>query len=397
MSAMPPRGRGGLPFSYVIRNLFARRLTTALTAGGMALVVFVFATVLMLEQGLRSTLVSTGSPDNVLVIRRAAGAEVQSTVDRAQAAVVESHSAIARGVDGRPLASREVVVLISLPKRGTELASNVVIRGVGEAGVVLRPQVHLVEGRLFRPGSSEIVVGSSVRDRFAGAAPGDSLRFGTRDWRIVGVFDGGRSGFDSEIWGDADQMMQAFRRNAYSLLLMRLNDTMAFETVKAELEGDPRLTLEARRETVFYAEQSETLARFIRILGLTLSVIFSIGAVIGAMITMYASVASRTAEIGTLRALGFQRSGILAAFVVESLVLGALGGVLGLGAASLMQLVTVSTVNWQSFAELAFSFRLTPGIAIAALGFGAGMGLAGGLLPAAQASRLEIVDALRAA
>jgi putative ABC transport system permease protein len=397
VSAMPPRGRGGLPFSYVIRNLFARRLTTALTAGGMALVVFVFATVLMLEQGLRSTLVSTGSPDNVLVIRRAAGAEVQSTVDRAQAAVVESHSAIARGVDGRPLASREVVVLISLPKRGTELASNVVIRGVGEAGVVLRPQVHLVEGRLFRPGSSEIVVGSSVRDRFAGAAPGDSLRFGTRDWRIVGVFDGGRSGFDSEIWGDADQMMQAFRRNAYSLLLMRLNDTMAFETVKAELEGDPRLTLEARRETVFYAEQSETLARFIRILGLTLSVIFSIGAVIGAMITMYASVASRTAEIGTLRALGFQRSGILAAFVVESLVLGALGGVLGLGAASLMQLVTVSTVNWQSFAELAFSFRLTPGIAIAALGFGAGMGLAGGLLPAAQASRLEIVDALRAA
>jgi ABC-type antimicrobial peptide transport system permease subunit len=394
---MPPRGRGGLPFSYVIRNLFARRLTTALTAGGMALVVFVFATVLMLEQGLRSTLVSTGSPDNVLVIRRAAGAEVQSTVDRAQAAVVESHSAIARGVDGRPLASREVVVLISLPKRGTELASNVVIRGVGEAGVVLRPQVHLVEGRLFRPGSSEIVVGSSVRDRFAGAAPGDSLRFGTRDWRIVGVFDGGRSGFDSEIWGDADQMMQAFRRNAYSLLLMRLNDTMAFETVKAELEGDPRLTLEARRETVFYAEQSETLARFIRILGLTLSVIFSIGAVIGAMITMYASVASRTAEIGTLRALGFQRSGILAAFVVESLVLGALGGVLGLSAASLMQLVTVSTVNWQSFAELAFSFRLTPGIAIAALGFGAGMGLAGGLLPAAQASRLEIVDALRAA
>lgn len=397
MSAMPAGRRGGLPFSYVIRNLFARRLTTALTAGGMALVVFVFATVLMLEQGLRSTLVSTGSPDNVLVIRRAAGAEVQSAVDRAQAAVVESHPAIAHGLDGRPLASREVVVLISLPKRGTELASNVVIRGVGEAGVALRPQVHLVEGRLFRPGSSEIVVGSSVRDRFAGAAPGDSLRFGTRDWRIVGVFDGGRSGFDSEIWGDADQMMQAFRRNAYSSLLMRLNDTMAFEAVKADLEGDPRLTLEARRETVFYAEQSETLARFIRILGLTLSVIFSIGAVIGAMITMYASVASRTAEIGTLRALGFQRSGILRAFVVESLVLGALGGVLGLGAASLMQLVTVSTVNWQSFAELAFSFRLTPGIALAAVGFGTGMGLAGGVLPAARASRLEIVDALRAA
>jgi ABC-type antimicrobial peptide transport system permease subunit len=397
VSQVPAGRRGGLPLSYVIRNLFARRLTTALTAGGMALVVFVFATVLMLEQGLRSTLVSTGSPDNVLVIRRAAGTEVQSAVDRAQAAVAESHPAIARGMDGMPLASREVVVLISLPKRGTELASNVVIRGVGAAGVLLRPQVHLVEGRMFRPGSSEIVVGSSVSDRFAGAAPGDTLRFGARDWRIVGVFDGGRSGFDSEIWGDSDQMMQAFRRNAYSSLLMRLNDTMGFAAVKSDLEGDPRLTVEARRETVFYAEQSETLARFIRILGLTLSVIFSIGAVIGAMITMYASVASRTAEIGTLRALGFRRSGILVAFVVESLVLGALGGVLGLGAASLMQLVTVSTVNWQSFAELAFSFRLTPGIALAALGFGAGMGLAGGLLPATRASRLEIVDALRAA
>jgi len=386
-----------LPLSYVFRNLWARRLTTALTAGGMALVVFVFATVLMLEQGLRQTLVATGAVDNVLLTRRAAGAEVQSTVDRAQAAVAESHPAVAIGPDGAPLASREVVVLISLPKRLGATLSNVVIRGVGPAGLVLRPQVRVVEGRPFRVGASEVIVGRNIADRFSGAGLGDRLRFGMREWTVVGVFDGGRSGFDSEIWGDSDQMMQAFRRLAFSSLLLRLTDASALERIKADLDADPRLTLDVKRETVFYAEQSEALARFIRILGMTLSVIFSIGAVIGAMITMYASVANRTGEIGTLRALGFRRSSVLAAFLAEAVLLGATGAVVGIGAASGMQLITISTVNWQSFAELAFSFDLTPGIVLAALGFGTGMGLVGGALPAIEASRLGIVDALRAA
>ena len=386
-----------LPLSYTLRNLWARRLTTALTAGGMALVVFVFATVLMLEQGLRATLVSTGSADNALLIRRAAGSEVQSAVDRAQAAVASAHPAVAIGPDGAPLASREVVVLIALDKRASDNASNVVIRGVGESGPGLRPQVRLVEGRFFRPGSSEIVAGRSLARSFEGVGIGGRLRFGMREWTVVGLFDGAGSGFDSEIWGDAEQMMQAFRRATYSSVLLRLADTGAFGRLKADLEGDPRLTLEARRETVFYAEQSEALARFIRILGLTLSVIFSVGAVIGATITMYASVASRTAEIGTLRALGFRRRSILAAFLAEALALGTLGALVGLACASALQSVSVSTVNWQSFAELAFRFDLTPGIALGALLFGAGMGLVGGLLPALRASRLPIVDALRAA
>lgn len=386
-----------IPFSYSLRNLWARRLTTALTAAGLALVVFVFATVLMLEQGLRSTLVATGAYDNVLVIRRSAGTEVQSAIDRMQAGVVESQPEVSLGVDGQPLVSKEVLVLISLPKRASGSPSNVVIRGATERGLVLRPQVHITQGRIWRPGSSEIVVGRSIAERFEGVAIGQQLRFGMRDWTVVGIFDAGKSGFDSEIWGDADQMMQAFRRVNFSSMVMRLNDPTAFDALKARLEADPRLTVEAKREKVFYEEQSEALARFIRYLGITLSIIFSVGAVIGAMITMYASVAARTAEIGTLRALGFQRSSILSAFLTEALLLGAVGGAIGVAMASWMQLITVSTVNWQSFSELAFSFDLTPRIVASAMAFAMGMGLVGGVLPAAQAARMKIVDSLRAA
>ena len=393
----PARARMKIPFSYSLRNLWARRLTTALTAAGLALVVFVFATVLMLEQGLRSTLVATGAYDNVLVIRRSAGTEVQSAIDRMQAGVVESQPEVSLGVDGQPLVSKEVLVLISLPKRASGSPSNVVIRGATERGLVLRPQVHITQGRIWRPGSSEIVVGRSIAERFEGVAIGQQLRFGMRDWTVVGIFDAGKSGFDSEIWGDADQMMQAFRRVNFSSMVMRLNDPTAFEALKSRLEADPRLTVEAKREKVFYEEQSEALARFIRYLGITLSIIFSVGAVIGAMITMYASVAARTAEIGTLRALGFQRGSILAAFLTEALLLGAVGGAVGVAMASSMQLITVSTVNWQSFSELAFSFDLTPQIVASAMAFAIGMGLLGGVLPAAQAARMKIVDSLRAA
>ncbi len=386
-----------IPFSYSLRNLWARRLTTALTAAGLALVVFVFATVLMLEQGLRSTLVATGAYDNVLVIRRSAGTEVQSAIDRMQAGVVESQPEVSLGIDGQPLVSKEVLVLISLPKRDSGSPSNVVIRGATERGLILRPQVQIRQGRIWRPGSSEIVVGRSIAERFEGVAIGQQLRFGMREWTVVGIFDAGKSGFDSEIWGDADQMMQAFRRVNFSSMVMRLNDPTAFDALKTRLEAEPRLTVEAKREKIFYEEQSEALARFIRYLGITLSVIFSIGAVIGAMITMYASVAARTAEIGTLRALGFQRGSILSAFLTEALLLGAVGGAIGVAMASSMQLITVSTVNWQSFSELAFSFDLTPQIVTAAMAFAIGMGLLGGVLPAAQASRMKIVDALRAA
>ena len=386
-----------IPLAYVVRNLFARRLTTLLTAGGMALVVYVFATVLMLAAGLRDTLVATGQPDNVVVIRRSSQSEVQSGIDRLQAGIVETLPDIVIGADGRRLVSKEPVVLINLPKRGSGKPSNVTIRGVTPAGIALRPQVALAEGRMFRPGTSEVITGRAIANGFQGAGIGETVRFASRDWQVVGTFDAGRTGFSSEIWGDAEQMLQAFRRTGYSSLLFRMSDPDRFDAIKAAIESDPRLPLEAKREPRFYADQSEVLARFISILGLSISVIFSIGAIIGAMITMYASVASRTGEIGTLRALGFSRASILAAFLAEALVLGGLGGLAGLAGASFMQAITISTMNFQTFSELAFSFTLTPSIAAASLAFAFAMGFVGGFLPAARAARLAIVDALRAA
>jgi putative ABC transport system permease protein len=386
-----------VPLHYIARNLWVRRVTTLLTAAGMALVVFVFATVLMMTEGIRATLVATGQPDNVIVLRKGAGAEINSGIGRGQAAIIEGLPGIASGPDGRPLVSKEPVVLSNLPKRGSGKPSNVTLRGTSPAALALRPQVKLVEGRMFRPGSSELVAGRAIARGFEGVEVGSRLRFGGRDWTVVGVFDAGRSGFDSELWGDAEQLMQAFRRQNWSTVVFRLADPGAFERSRALIEDDPRLTLEAKREERFYAEQSEALANFIRILGTALAVIFSVGAVVGATITMFGAVASRIGEIGTLRALGYRRGAVLVAFLGESLLLALVGGVVGLAGASLMQVVDVSTTNFATFSELAFQFTLTPAIALQSLLFALGMGFVGGFVPAWRAARLKIVDCLRAA
>ncbi len=383
-----------IPFSYSLHNLWTRRLTTLLTSSGMALVVFVFSSILMLAQGLQKTLVETGSYDNVVVIRKASASEVQSGVERLQVSIVETDPQIAIGSDGKRLVAREVVVLISLLKKASNKPSNVTIRGIAETSLQLRKQVWLLKGRMPRPGSTEIIAGQSIVKRFKGVDMGEILRFGMRDWTIVGVFDAGNTGFSSEIWGDVDQFMQAFRRPVYSSIIFKLRDPSGFETVQERIEKDPRLTLEAKRETRYYAEQSEMMAKFLRILGVSLTVIFSLGAIIGAMITMYAAVANRTIEIGTLRALGFRRVSILGAFLMESLLLGVSGGMVGVFFASFMQFITISTVNFQTFSELAFTFSLTFGITCKAMAFALIMGFIGGVLPALRASRMNIVDAL---
>jgi len=387
----------GLLFFYSLRNLFTRRLTTFLTASGMALVVFVFASILMLAQGLQNTLVDTGSYDNVVVIRRSSVSEVQSGVERPQAALVETMPEVASGPKGRPLLAKELVVLITMEKRRSGSRANVVIRGISEDSFLLRPQVQVAVGRTPKPGSSEILIGRSIEKGFQGADLGKTLFFAMRSWTVVGVFDAGSTGFSSEIWGDVDQLMQAFRRPVYSSLLFKLRGSSDFEQVKDRIESDPRLTLEAKRETTYYKDQSEMMAKFLRILGLSLTIVFSIGAIVGGMITMYASVANRTREIGTLRALGFRRKSILIAFLMESLFLGFLGGMAGLFFASFLQFFTVSTTNFQTFSELAFSFSLDVSITLRAMAFAVGMGLVGGILPAIRASGLEIVDALREA
>jgi len=389
-----------VPLSYSFRNLWKRRLTTTLTVAGMALVVFVFATVLMMAAGLQKTLVETGSQNNVVVVRKGSTSEVMSSVDRNAASIVEMMPQVAAGDHGQQMIAKEVVILIALKKQGEEKTSshsNVVVRGVQAESLPLRPQVQLAAGRMLRPGSLEIIVGNSIAKRFQGVTLQQTLNWGGRSWTVVGIFDAGNTGFSSEIWGDVDQVMQAFRRPIFSSLIFKLKTPDAFDDAKMFIENDQRLKLEARRENKYYLDQSEMMAKFLRILGTSLTIIFSIGAIIGAMITMYSAVANRTAEIGTLRALGFRRRNILLAFLTESLFLGFIGGSVGLFFASFMQFMTISTVNFQTFSELAFKFTLTPGIIVQSMVFALIMGLVGGMLPAVRASRLKIVDALRSA
>ena len=285
-------------------------------------------------------------------------------------------------------------MLITMDKRRGG-SSNVTVRGIGRQSLALRPQVKIVRGRMPRFGVHEMLVGQSLVRRFEGLDVGGTLSGTLEDWRVVGVMDAGNTAFNSEIWADAEQVMQAFRREAYSLVIFRLQEDAPLNEVRAIVENDPRLTLQARIESNFYQEQSEMMSSFLRVLGITLTVIFSLGAVIGAMITMYSAVANRTAEIGTLRALGFRRRAILLSFLAESLFLGFAGGCVGLFFASFMQFITISTLNFQSFSELAFRFTLTPVIMTQSLAFALVMGFIGGVLPAFRASRMQIVDALR--
>lgn len=382
---------------YSYRNLWVRRLTTLLTAGGMGLVVFVFAAVLMLAMGLEKTLVSTGSPDNVVFIRRSSETEVQSVIDREEAGILENQPGIEGTDDGRRFAAREVVVLISLGRRSDKSVANITLRGVDpRTSFTLRPQLKISPGRPFHTGAAEIVVGKSIARRFAIGGLGETITFGMRTWIIVGIMDSGGNGFESEIWGDANLIMSSFRRPVYSSVIGRLEDSSSFSSLRERVMKDPRLTTEAWRETEYYSAQSRIMANFIRILGITLTLIFGLGAVIGSMVTMYAAVSSRVAEIGTLRALGFKRRTILSAFLMESLFLGFIGGLLGIFAASFMDQLTISTMNWQTFSDLSFRFTLTRSIVFDALAFALVMGLIGGILPAFRAARMNIVTSLRA-
>jgi len=386
-----------IPLKYILRSSTSRRLTTIITMLGIALVVFVFTAVLMMANGVQETLRSTGSDDNLIVLRKAAMSEIMSILDREAASIVVNLPQVARYADGRPISSKEVVVIINLDKLGADGISNVTVRGVEEAAFQLRPQVRIVEGRMFRWGAREVIAGAGITNRFVGAQIGETVKFGGDVWTVVGIFDSNGSGFDSELWGDLNQIADAFKRSSLSTVTARLKNPADFSEVAAAFESDNRLQyFTAKREKKFFEEQSEMMATFIRILGLFITVIFSTGATIGAMITMYGSVANRIVEIGTLRALGFYRRSILLAFLIESLLLSLGGGAVGLALASLLQFLTISTLNFGSFSELAFSFALSPQIVAQALGFSLLMGLLGGFLPSVRAARLNIIQALRA-
>ncbi|MEW6193852.1 MAG: ABC transporter permease [Bacteroidota bacterium] len=387
-----------IPFKYSIRSLWKRKLTTAITVVGIGMVVFVFAAVLMMAYGVQKTLVSTGSPDNVMILRKSANGEISSIIDGETQNVIRTLPYIAKSNDGNQLISTEPVVVINLGIKGGGL-SNITVRGVDQPAFKLRTQVKIIEGRNFNPSLRELIVGNKISDKFEGAQVGSTIKFAGDNWKIVGMFTTDGSGFDSEIWGDSKQLLNAFNRgSSVSTMTVKLDNVANFDKFKKAFESERRLQQwEPKIEQKFFEEQSEILAAFISIVGIFVTVIFSFGATIGATITMYAAVANRTVEIGTMRALGFRRRNLLAAFLSESLFISIVGGALGLVLASFLQFFSISTLNWNSFAELSFSFALSPDIIISSMIFAVVMGFLGGFLPSVRAARLNIVNSLRAA
>jgi len=385
----------GLIGSYNLRSMIVRKGTAVMTAGGIAMVVAVFVMTLAIAQGFRATLVASGSPDNVIILRKGATAETVSAVLRTDVPIIESLPQVARGPDGRPLSSSELVVIIALPRQTDNQPANVPVRGVSPRAFDVRESFQFVEGRRFTPGTREINVGRLALGRFKGLALGSDVKFAAASWKVVGVFTADDASFESEVWGDADLMMPAFQRDGYQSMTLKLADRSMFDSFRNTIEADPRLHLVAQREQDYYAEQSRALTTVIRVFGAFVTLILSIGAVFGAMNTMYAAVAYRTREIGTLRALGFSRLRIVTAFLAESVALALVGGILGCFLALPVHGLSTGTTNFTSFSEVAFKFRITPVLLVIGVVFSALMGAVGGLLPAIRAARIPVARALR--
>ncbi len=383
-----------IPLKYNLRNLIVRRVSTLMTIGTIALVVAVFVALMSLANGLNSSLVETGSPENVVILRDGAQTEMQSFVTKEAFQVIQTIPGIARDTQGKPIASGEVVVLINLLRRGDISASNVTVRGVSETGVALRPHLKLVGGRMFRPDVGEAIVSRKIADRFQGASLGDELQLGRRKFAVVGIFDAGGTGFDSEIWSDVVGVSDAFDRASYSSVLLRAENVATRDQLVSRIEAEQRLKLESKSELAYYEEQTSASGP-IRGLGIFVAIIMGIGACFGGMNTMYASVAYRTREIGTLRALGFSKLSIMTSFVIESMILALIGGVIGCLLALPVNGIATGTMNFRTFSEVAFSFRITPDLLLSALVFSLLLGFIGGLLPSRTAARMPITKALR--
>jgi ABC-type lipoprotein release transport system permease subunit len=385
-----------IPIAYNVRSVRRRPVSTALTALGVGLVVAVFIGTLALANGFQSALVRTGSPGNVLVLRKGADSELSSGLTRENASIIASLPHVAPGADGRPLISPEVYVLVPLGRiQDTTKVTNVVARGVSDQAWSVRSNVQVVEGRRPASGRSEVCLGQKLVGRFPGTAVGQSLRFAGRDWEVVCHFTAGGSSFESEVWGENEQFMPVFRGEVFQSISFRLKDPGAYEEVKREMEADKRVTVDVHRESEFYAQQSQLLDRILRVLAMVITSIMAVGAIFGAVNTMYAAVASRAPEIAVLLTLGFKPRSVLTSFLIESAVISAVGGVVGCLIALPVNGIVTSTTNWASFSEVAFSFRITPGLLLQGLAFAVVMGVLGGFFPARRAARMAVVEALR--
>ncbi len=384
-----------LPLKYNFRNITVRKSSTLATAFTIGLTVGVYLMVMALAHGIDLTLSASGEPLNVIVLREGSTAELNSSITRANLNDLIYLDGVAREGD-QPLAAPETLTLIYKARKGMSQGSNVTIRGIGPMSNKLRSGFKTVSGRMFQPGQTEAIVSKRISERFQGLEVGDKFRIQATDYTVVGLFEAGGKAFESEIWVDVNSLASSTKRDSFSSVLLRVNDASALQSLAKRITDDQRLHLKALPEREFYEAQQGVASGVLKGLAVFISFIMAVGAGFAGMNTMYAAVARRTKEIGTLRVLGFSRRSILTAFVLESVVIALIGVGIGILLALPLNFVSTGTSNFTTFSEIAFNFRVTPDLMLSALIFGAGIGLLGSLLPSIRASRFKIVDALRA-
>jgi putative ABC transport system permease protein len=383
-----------IPLKYNIGNLTSRKLSTLLTVAGIGVVIAVMVAMLALQNGVRTAIVSSGSKDNLIVLREGALAESTSWVTKDAYRVIRATPGIAKDSKGEPIISPELVILFKLPKKDNPKGSNVNVRGVTPNAFTLRPEIEMVEGRMFRPGTNEVIVSRRVQQRFSNVDLGQQFKFGPREWTVVGVFDGKGTSFDSEMWADIDYLGLAQKRSEYSSVLLRPESAAAAASIRDTIKGDNRLKLNVKSEYTYYEEQTNGLVGIVILVGFV-TVFMVIGAILGAMNSMFSAIASRKRELATMRALGFKRRAILLSIVIEAAFIALLGGIAGVLFALPVNGIATGTTNFVTFSEVAFNFRITPQVAIFAILLAVVAGVIGGLIPAISASRLPITRALR--
>jgi putative ABC transport system permease protein len=385
-----------IPITYNIRSVRARWTSTIVAVLGIAGTVGVFVAMLSLARGFQATLVSSGSPDNALIVRAGATSEMTSGVGLDSVKIIQDAPGIARGAEG-PLVTPEAVLMSPIPLISTGTDANVELRGVSPNVLDIRKQVKIVEGRMFKAGLAEVVVGKNANTTYSGLTLGNTIPLGTVRWQVVGIFDAGGSSFDSEVWGDAHLLSSAYNRpeNSFQSVTVHLNSPEALSQLKDSVTSDPRLNVDVTREIDYYSKQSTRMTTLITRLGGFVAAIMAIGAVFGALNTMYSAVADRGREIATMRALGFGGPSVVFSFLLEALLISFVGGALGCVAVLRLNGLTTSTINFQTFSNLAFAFKITPDLFIMGIVFALAMGVFGGIFPAIRAARLPVATALR--
>jgi putative ABC transport system permease protein len=385
-----------IPIVYNLRSVRARWPSAIVAVAGIAGTVGVFVAMLSLARGFRATLVSSGSEDNAIVMRAGATSEMMSGVDLDAVKIIQDAPGIVHDSAG-PLITSEVVAVAPFPLRSTGTDANVQVRGVSANVLTIRKNVRIVEGRMFQPGLSELIVGHNASRTYTGLTLNNTVRFGGGNWTVVGVFDAGGSAFDSEVWTDARVLDDVYKRptNVFQSVTVHLNGPGAMQPFKDFVTSDPRLNVQASREIDYYAKQSRTMTTLITVLGGLVAGVMAIGAIFGALNTMYSAVAERSREIATMRALGFAGPSVVFSFLIEALLVSFIGGVLGCLAVLPLNGLTTGAMNWQTFSHLAFAFRITPDLLVGGIIFALLMGMIGGLPPAIRAAQRPIALALR--